>query len=228
MRANSSALSTIPSGVSPYRFMMRSLSEPWFVPMRMATLRSWHRRTSGVNRSRMRSNSAAYCSSVYSLTANFLESAKLPGLTRTFSTHRAASIAASGLKWMSATMGTSQPRSSSPRLMNSRLRASLTVGAVIRTISHPTAARSIVCWMLASVSIVSQVIIDWTRIGWSPPIPTLPTITSRVRRRRAGVEACKRMEGVMTDENYLCTAGVGEGNSTSRLRLRPNARSPTS
>jgi hypothetical protein len=28
MRANSSALSTIPSGVSPYRFNIRSLSEP--------------------------------------------------------------------------------------------------------------------------------------------------------------------------------------------------------
>ena len=57
--------------------------------------------------------------------------------------------------------------------MNSRLRASLTVGAVMRTISQPTAARSSVCWMLASVSIVSQVIIDWTRIGFSPPMPTL-------------------------------------------------------
>ena len=38
MCANSSALSTMPSGVSPNRFMMRSLSEPWFVPMRMAAL----------------------------------------------------------------------------------------------------------------------------------------------------------------------------------------------
>ena len=67
--------------------------------------------------------------------------------------------------------------------MNSRLRASLTVGAVIRTISQPTAARSIVCWMLASVSIVSQVIIDWTRMGCRRPCRRLPTITARVRRR---------------------------------------------
>ena len=31
----------------------------------------------------------------------------------------------------------------------------------------------------AAVSIVSQVIIDCTRIGFAPPTPTLPTITSR-------------------------------------------------
>ena len=46
-----------------------------------------------------------------------------------------------------------------------------------------TSASSIVCWIDASVSIVSHVIIDWTRIGLSPPMPTLPTITSRVARR---------------------------------------------
>jgi hypothetical protein len=34
-----------------------------------------------------------------------------------------------------------------------------------------------------SVSIVSHVIIDWIRIGFAPPTPTLPTITSRVTRR---------------------------------------------
>jgi len=33
------------------------------------------------------------------------------------------------------------------------------------------------------VSIVSHVIIDWTRMGLSPPIPTFPTFTSRVARR---------------------------------------------
>ena len=43
-----------------------------------------HSRTSGVKRSRMRSSSAAYCSSVYSLTANFLLSAKLPGIDAHF------------------------------------------------------------------------------------------------------------------------------------------------
>ncbi len=67
--------------------------------------------------------------------------------------------------------------------MCSRLRESFTVGAVIRTISQPASASSIDCWIDASVSIVSQVIIDWTRIGLSPPMPTLPTFTSRVARR---------------------------------------------
>ena len=37
--------------------------------------------------------------------------------------------------------------------------------------------------MDTEASIVSQVIIDWTRIGFAPPIPTSPTITSRERRR---------------------------------------------
>ena len=55
--------------------MMRSQSEPWFVPMRMARFSRLHSSTSGVNFSSMRFNSAAYCSSVYSLMANFLESA---------------------------------------------------------------------------------------------------------------------------------------------------------
>ena len=102
---------------------------------------------------------------------------------RTLSTHFAASSAASGLKWMSATIGTSQPFSKSPALMCCKFAASFTVGAVMRTISQPTATRSSVCWIDAALSIVSQVIIDWTRIGFVPPTPTLPTITSRVARR---------------------------------------------
>ena len=102
---------------------------------------------------------------------------------RTFSTHFAASIAAPGLKWMSATIGTLHPRARSPATMCWRFAASFTVGAVMRTISHPTAARSSVCWMLAAVSMVSQVIIDCTRMGLLPPMPTVPTRTSRVARR---------------------------------------------
>src|SRR5437899_5222276 len=68
--------------------------------------------------------------------------------------------------------------------MCSRLREFFTVGAVIRTISQPASANSFVCWIDISVSIVSQVIIDWTRIGLFPPMPTLPTRTSREARRR--------------------------------------------
>ena len=62
--ANSRALSTMPSGESPKRFMIRSLSEPWLVPMRIATPRSMQSFTSGVKRSRIRSNSAAYSASL--------------------------------------------------------------------------------------------------------------------------------------------------------------------
>src|SRR5260370_725443 len=65
----------------------------------------------------------------------------------------------------------------------SSFRESLTVAAVIRTISPRTSARSIVCWIDAAVSIVSQVVVDWTRIGLSPPMPTFPIFTSRVARR---------------------------------------------
>ncbi|MEI7775709.1 MAG: hypothetical protein WCK17_13150, partial [Verrucomicrobiota bacterium] len=35
------------------------------------------------------------------------------------------------------------------------------------------------------MSIVSQVSIDWTRMGWGPPIPKEPTSTVRVGRRLA-------------------------------------------
>ena len=65
-----------------------------------------------------------------------------------------------------------------------RLAASLTVGAVIRTIWQPTLTRSSVCFTEAAVSIVSQVIMLWTTIGFGPPMPTFPTFTSRVGRRR--------------------------------------------
>jgi hypothetical protein len=57
IRRNSSALSTIPRGVSPYRFMIRSLSEPWFVPMRMDRPSSFDRLTRGENASWRRCSS---------------------------------------------------------------------------------------------------------------------------------------------------------------------------
>ena len=61
--------------------------------------------------------------------------------------------------------------------------ASLIEGAVIRTTSHPASYNSITCLTVLTVSIVSVVVIDWIRIGFVPPIPISPTITSRVRRR---------------------------------------------
>ncbi len=36
---------------------------------------------------------------------------------------------------------------------------------------------------VAFVSIVSVVVMDWIRIGFSPPIPSVPTLTSRVLNR---------------------------------------------
>ena len=74
-RRNSSALSTMPSGLSPKRFMMRSEREPWFTPTRMARPRRAHFSTRGAKRSPTRATSAAYSASEYSFTADFRPSA---------------------------------------------------------------------------------------------------------------------------------------------------------
>jgi len=58
MATNSIADSTMPRGLSPKRFMMRSESEPWLVPMRRARPSSLARRTSGRKRSATRSSSS--------------------------------------------------------------------------------------------------------------------------------------------------------------------------
>ena len=57
------------------------------------------------------------------------------------------------------------------------------LGAVIRTISHPASTRSMVCRVVARISKVSVVVIDWTRIGLLPPTETSPILTIRVFRR---------------------------------------------
>ena len=67
--------------------------------------------------------------------------------------------------------------------MYSRLAASFRLGAVIRTSSQPASIILIDCAMLPSVSMVSIVVIDCRRMGLLPPIPTVPTITSRVALR---------------------------------------------
>jgi hypothetical protein len=164
--------------------MIRSEREPWLVPMRMAMPRARHFSTRGPKRSSMRRSSAAYSASEYSRTAKRLLSAKLPGLMRTLSTWSAASMAAAGLKWMSATRGTRMPFWRRARRMAPRLRASSTVGAVMRTISQPARTRRSVWATVASVSMVSVVVMDWTRMGLAPPTPTSPTATVRVGRRR--------------------------------------------
>ena len=106
IRKNSRQDSTIPSGVSPYRLIILSDSDPWFTPMRIAVLCLRHIWRKGTNLARILSISAAYSSSVYSKCLNFrAQSTKLPGLIRTFSTILAAASAALGLKWISAIRG---------------------------------------------------------------------------------------------------------------------------
>ncbi|OGX40673.1 MAG: hypothetical protein A3C53_00155 [Omnitrophica WOR_2 bacterium RIFCSPHIGHO2_02_FULL_68_15] len=170
--------------MSPKRFMMRSESEPWLVPSRIARPKRRHFSTSGVNTSSIRASSSAYCASVYSCTANRLASAKLPGLMRTFSTCSAASSAEPGLKWMSATSGTGHPLARRVCRIACRALASVVVGAVIRTISQPAPTRASDCRTVASTSRVVVVVMDWTRTGWPPPTRTGPMATSRLARRR--------------------------------------------
>ena len=67
--------------------------------------------------------------------------------------------------------------------MFSRFAAYSFVCAVMRTISQPASAKASTSATQAAVSRVSEVIIDCTRIGFFPPMPTFPTITSRVSRR---------------------------------------------
>jgi len=97
------------------------------VPIRIAIASSSERRTSGKAFAQF-ADSRLYSESVYSRMENFFESAKFPGLIRTSSTQRAASMAASGLKWMSATRGTEQPAWCSAARMFPRFLASLSVG----------------------------------------------------------------------------------------------------
>jgi hypothetical protein len=99
-----------------------------------------------------------------------LESTKLPGLMRTFSTHLTASIAARGWKWMSAEMGTSQPAARTLATMSFKASASFWVAAVMRTSSQPARASSRVWNTVASTSLVLVVVMDCTRMGASPPM----------------------------------------------------------
>ena len=89
----------------------------------------------------------------------------------------------SGLKWISATRGTSQPALRTPSRMCSRFSAYFLVWAVMRTISQPASANSRTSFTQAWVSRVSAVIMDWILIGFRPPTPTPPTMTSRVHLR---------------------------------------------
>jgi len=99
--------------------------------------------------------------------------------------------AAFGVKWMSATSGMLMPRRESSSLISARFSASRCEGAVTRAISQPARARRSICAAVANVSIVSVLVIDCRRMGLAPPIPTSPTRTSRVGRRRGTKELAR-------------------------------------
>ena len=120
-------------------------------------------------------------------------SLKLPGLMRTFSTCSAATRAASGTKWISATNGTEHPSSLSRARIAARFAASRRPCAVSRTISPPAPAMRRTCAAEASVSFVSVLVIDWSRIGLSPPTPTVPIRTSSVGRRERRVSESQNL-----------------------------------
>src|SRR5262245_53304376 len=69
------------------------------------------------------------------------------------------------------------------RLISLRTAASSFLGTVTRTISQPASSRRWIWATVASTSLVSGVVIDWTQIGLSPPTTLSPTRTSRVRCR---------------------------------------------
>src|SRR3954469_11218908 len=105
----------------------------------------------------------------------------LPGLTRTPA--QPASIAAKtylGWKWMSAITGICECLA-----ISGSASASSWLGQATRTIWHPDAVSSAICWSVALTSAVNVVVIDCTEIGAPPPIFTPPTSICRVGRRGA-------------------------------------------
>ena len=69
------------------------------------------------------------------------------------------------------------------RAIFSNASASSCEGQAIRTMSHPAAVSSAICWSVLLTSEVRVVVIDCTEIGASPPTSTLPTLILRVLRR---------------------------------------------
>jgi hypothetical protein len=84
---------------------------------------------------------------------------------------------------MSATSGVLYPLWTNPFLINSHASASFIPCTVIRTISQPASARRMTCSIVFSTSRVFDVVMDWIRMGFEPPIGTFPTITVRVWSR---------------------------------------------
>src|SRR6478735_6472696 len=107
----------------------------------------------------------------------------LPGFTRTAA--HPASIAWNtyfGWKWMSAITGIWLFLA-----MMCSTSASSCDGTATRTISHPDAVSSAICWSVPLMLVVGVVHIDWTLTGALPPTSTLPTLICRDLRRGARV-----------------------------------------
>src|SRR3954447_11727450 len=157
-----SALSTSASGVAlPYLASSRLSSEPALTPIRIGT-------------------PAPAAAAAISLTLSS-NCRMLPGLTRTAA--HPASIAANtyfGWKWMSAITG-----SCDFFAIAGSASTSSCDGTATRTIWHPAAVSSAICWSVALTSAVSVVVIDCTLTGAPPPTGTLPTMICRLIRRGA-------------------------------------------
>jgi hypothetical protein len=153
------------AGVGPPCFLSSSRStEPLFTPMRMGTPAA-----------------RAACTTRSTLSGPPM----LPGLIRRpLMPASTACTARRESKWMSAMRGTA----ASAQILFSATDASRSSTAT-RTISQPARARASIWARVASASRVSVLVMDWTRTGLSPPMPTPPTDRERVLERGARGEA---------------------------------------
>ena len=102
----------------------------------------------------------------------------LPGLRRMQCAPASIAFSASvWLKWMSAITGTGERFT-----IVSSATASLSRGTATRTSSQPASAMRPIWASVASTSLVSVLVIDWTTTGAPPPIGTPPT---QIWRREA-------------------------------------------
>ena len=118
--------------------------------------------------------------------SRFFPRPTLPGLMR----YLASACAQSGylssslwpLKWKSPMSGTSTPSSCRRAVIVGTAAAAASELTVIRTSSEPLCASSRICLTVASISVVSVLVIDCTTIGALPPMTTLPMRTATVWR----------------------------------------------
>src|SRR5215207_2556655 len=156
MLASYSALSTSAAAVgAPCLASTSFSSDPAFTPMRIGTLRA------------LASRAIRRTLSWYLMLPGLMRSPWIPASS--------AAIAYFHWKWMSATTGTVDLAAIAVRAS-----ASSQCGTATRTMSTPAATSEAICCRVALMSAVLVVVIDWMRIGASPPIVTSPTRTCRV------------------------------------------------